>query len=419
MANRVIVLVGDLGPVSGFAALRAQHYQEALAESELRLVDWRAVAQQVAEGTAGALTAGADCVVAAGNFGPTRAALAIAGELPLWVDFAGDPFAEAQAGASRAREAGDLDGAEGIAAEAASVFVPALLRADAFGCVSARGRLATIGALGATGRLARLDPAIELVHVVPIAASFGFDPAVTPAAEPRGRGLRIALFGSFNNWFDEEGLAAGLLGAIDRAWNSGRIIDVVVTGGAVEGHFGAGFRAFQARIASSPHAARVSYRGWVEHDALPGILRSCDVAICMDRPGAEPELGSRTRVLYALLLGLRVLATPRTELVRDLVADGLVTPIERNTLADVLVALAGAASLPRANAGFLATRYSIAATTLPLKRWAADPKRARPAPGADALVAVTAERDALRAELAALRASPTWKTLDRIRKHLP
>ncbi len=389
-------------------------------------MDWRSVAPRPEDGGADALTEDACAVVAAGNFGPTRAALAIASELPLWVDFAGDPFAEAQAGAARAREAGDTDAAEVIAAEASSVFVPALCRADAIGAVSARGRLATLGALGAIGRLARTDAAEDLVHVVPIAASFGFDPAAVRHALPerKTRALRVALFGSFNTWFDEEGLADGLLAAMGRMWAVGGLIEVVVTGGAVEGHFGTGYGAFRRRMDASPHAERVDYRGWVDHDALPPILSTCDVAICMDRPGAEPELGSRTRVLYALLLGLRVLATPRTELVRDLVADGLVTPVERATLADVLVTLAEAINRNWSDAEppvahHLAARYSVRATTAPLRRWAAAPRRIPPTPDARTLLSLTAERDALRVELATLRASPTWKTLDRIRKHLP
>lgn len=377
----MLLLLGDFGPVGGFASLRARHYRQALAGLPLRCVDYREATRDHARD--------ATAIVAAANYGPTRAAMAVVGDQPLWIDLAGDPFAEAQS------VPGDRDI---IADEAAAVFVPALVRGDAFGCSSGPGRFAAMGALGALGRLARLQE--DIVHVVPIAAEFGL-----PSGEPRrGPVRRVAVSGSFNTWFDDEGLLGGLLAAMDRS-----AIEVEVTGGAVEGHHVAGFERFRAGATGSRHARRFTFHGWLPHDRLPEVLARCDATVCLDRPGAEPELGSRTRVLLAATLGLRVFATPRTELVRELVSEGRAVAVTAETLPDALLHPPDAV-----DPGELMARHSVDRACAPLRRWAEAPRRA--VAGELALVTLTRERDALRAELAALHGSPTFRALDKVNR---
>lgn len=400
-AGQRVLLVGDLGD-SGFAALRTRHFHVAIG-NEAQVVDHR-------DDVVGAARAfRPTALVSAGNHGPTRALLRVLrevdGDLPAWIDVAGDPFAEAQAAAGAAPA--------NVAAEAQVVWAAAYARGDAFSTVADAGRDSLLGALGVLGRLPRWAPGEEPVWVVPCSADFP-----DPPGAARGPGLRVALVGGFNTWFDDETAWEGLRRAMERA-----PLTVDVFGGAIPGHAEAGYHRFRRAAEASPHAARVRFHGWVPHDTLGPALDAAHSTFTVDRPGPEARLGARTRVLYALHRGLRVLATPGSPVVQEAIAAGLVTALApagaaegAETLADALLDGRGAPPAA-ARAAWLAAR-SVAATTAPLAHWAARPKRSPPAPHADVLVAVLAERDTLRQELAALRASPTFRALDRLNRRL-
>ncbi|GDX83482.1 hypothetical protein LBMAG42_52930 [Deltaproteobacteria bacterium] len=399
------LLVGDLSD-AGFAALRTRHFAAALVGGgELRVVDWR-------DDVAGAArAAGPAAVVTAGNHGPTRAALAALAALDatgagpaFWLDVAGDPFAEAQAFAAFSNEPA------ATAIEATAVWAAAYARADAFSTVCAPGRYAALGALGLLGRLPSFTPGEEPVYVMPCAAEFPDAPS--PA---RGPGQHVALIGGFNTWFDDETLLAGLLLAMSRG-----PVEVTVAGGAIDGHHTEGFERFRAGALASSFAARFRFVGWVPHVELRDLLAPAHLTICLDRAGPEAELGARTRVLYALHQGLRVLATTRSPIVAEAAAASMVEAVPAACEVGALAAaeaLAGAILRDRGAPAEAARRTwlnerSIAATSAPLRAWAADPQRSALAPHADVLAALQAERDALRTELTALRASPTFKVLN-------
>lgn len=405
-----ILLVGDTQD-AGFAPLRTRHFAAVLGGAAV--LDWReGVAKRAAD-------LRPEVVVTAGNHGPTRAALAAlqamsAAGLPspaFWLDVAGDPFAEAQA-----RAAWDADPAT-IAAESVTVWAAALARADAFSTVCAPGRHALIGALGALGRLPLLAPGREPIHVLPCATDFPDEPG--PARAP---GLDVALLGGFNTWLDDETLLGGLLLAMDRA-----PVRVKVLGGPIPGHYSGGWERFVAGVRASPHAARFQLTPWPPHAALAEELASCHVTVCLDRPGPEAELGARTRVLYALHQGLRVLATPGSPIVRELVEAGLVeaTPAGHSlppgeaahALAAALLNGGGAPPEDRRRA-WLRER---SATRLgePLALWAANPVRTPHAAAAGALATALRERDRALAELAEVRRSPTYRALNRIHRLVP
>lgn len=404
-----ILLVGEIGD-AGFAPLRTRHFAAVLPDAEL--IDWRgAVVER-------ALTTRPAVVVTASNHGPTRAALQAleairaAGHPPphFWLDVAGDPFAEAQA-----RAATDPSPAA-VAAESVVVWTAAIARADAFSTVSAPGRHALLGALGALGRLPLIPPGNEPVHVLPCATDF--PDAAGPA---RAHGLHVALLGGFNTWFDDETLLAGLLLAMDRA-----PVQVTVLGGPIPGHHTQGYARFSAGVVASRHASRFSFRPWLPHDELAAALAPCQVSICLDRPGPEAELGARTRVLHALHHGLRVLATPGAPVVRELVEARLVEAVpaahERPegeaaaALAETLLRANGAPPEELRTAWLTARRAAVVGK--PLADWAANPVRTPPAAGADVLAVALAERDRARAELAELRGSPTFRALDHLRRGL-
>lgn len=381
-----LLLVGDRSD-RGFAALRTRHFAAALEDFSLEVVDWREPGEP----------RGFDAVVSASNYGPTRVATRLAGDdYPLWIDVAGDPFAEAQ-----------LVGGTAAAAESLATWGQALARADAFSTVSEPGAHALYGALGAIGRLPLLQPGNEGVAVLPVGMDFP-----DPPGAPRGPGTTVALVGGFNTWFDDDTLAAGLTIAMDEG--DARCI---VTGGAIEGHYTEGYRRF--RRAVSRHEARFTFHEWLPHDGVAAALEPAHLLATLDRPGPEAALGSRTRLLYALHRGLRVVTTGAAPLARELAGDGLATLVP---LAHEVGREAAARALareilsprPAPSADNLRSRLSVAATTGPLRAWAASPAT-RPRV-ATAFAPLAAERDALRAELAALRGSVSYRVLDWARR---
>jgi hypothetical protein len=398
-----IALLGE-GPLPGpgavdtsFAQLRLAQLHAGLAgEHDVAVVDVRTA--RVAEALADLRP---DAVVTAGTYGPTRAAVAAAGDLPLCLDLPGDPFADAQMVAAF----GDADA---VAEDARAVFVPALLRGDAFTTIGGPSRHALLGQLGLLGRTARTPPSEEWAHVTPVAWSFpGLAEASRRAA---GAPVRVALVGGFNTWFDGETLLAGLLRAMDRG-----AVEVEVIGGPIPGHHVETWARFAAGARASAHARRFRFHDRLPPAALADALARCSVGVVLDRAGYEPELGSRTRLLLYLHQGLRVVATARCELARDLAAGGWLHEVPCANPVALADALLGPA-VPPADRGPLRARYGIAATTAGLRGWAARPLRRAIHGDADLVASLVRTRDELRASLAEVHASPTWRVLDRLRR---
>ncbi len=347
-----------------------------------------------------------DCVITAGTYGPTRAALAAIRDEPLCVDLPGDPFADAQMVAAH-------DGEEVVAAEARAVFLPALARADACTTISTPSRHALVGQLGVLGRLARTPPGTEWVHVAPVAWHFpGHPEACLRPGLDGTRAPRVALIGGFNTWFDTESLLAGLFSAMDQG-----PLTVSCVGGPIPGHHTASASAFMDGARSSRHAGRFDWHDRLPPAALADVLRTCTVGVVLDRPGYEPELGSRTRLLFYLHQGLPIVATVRCELARDLAAGGWLREVPMGApaaLADRLLAPGPWAPLP--DRAPLRRRYSVANTTASLCAWADHPRRHPVAADLDPLLELAKERDALRSELRAVYGSPTWQMLDRLHR---
>jgi glycosyltransferase involved in cell wall biosynthesis len=429
-----VLLVGR-GPLpapdqttGGFAQLRTRHFLGALrsAGHSVRLVllgpgahgpapdgRWEGAFAVQDEGPGwlercAALGQGAEVVVSAGPYTPGRAAVAAAGEAPLWVDVPGDPLAELEA---VSRVGPDPVSPERIAA-AHAAFAPVLARADALSSVSAPQRLTLLGQLGAAGRLHPGPP----VHSIPIAFDLPH-PRRAPRARRAADPLVVALSGSANPWLDLPTLLAAFR-AVQAARPDTRFI---VTGGPVPGLPAPDWPAVEAWAAAHPATVRLA--GWVPHGDLPDTLAEAHVAVFADRvPGLEPELGDRTRALLAAWLGLDIVATDRSERMQDLGAAGLaaaVPPGAPDALADALLELAARDRDPDRTRALVAHLDGTSAP-LPLARplldWVAAPRRVPSAPSP--LATMAAERDRLRSDLQAVHGSPTWRTLSRLHRLL-
>ncbi len=344
-------------------------------------------------------------VVSAGPYNPARVAALTVGEEPLWVDVPGDPFAEAQAKSAHAQGEPSAD----PTVEMRAAYGPALARADAFSTISHAQRHALLGQLGALGRLPAAPLGRSWVHVVPAAMRFG----TMAQAEPRTRApdseLVVALSGGYNTWLDADSLLQGLLLAMNQVPN----LRVISTGGGIPGYHTDTYEGFRTLALAGPHAHRFTFHGWVPHRAVPELLARAHVGICMDRDGHEPELGTRTRVLFYLHRGLAVFATPRSELTRELAGLRMIFPVrpgDPHHLAAGLAHLAGkgqdGAQVRRAQ-GYLTGRYSEEQVLAGLLDWLRAPFRVRPTDSMEVRMAEEIAR--LRAELATVYASPTWQ----------
>ena len=396
-----------------FAQLRAAHLRDALAADGHRVhtlllgpagpslpgVEAAAPDDPALPARLARLAEEADAVVTAGPYLPARLADLAPIEAPLWIDLPGDPFAELDALLRR----GPLP-AERLAAALAAAHAP-LRRADALSVISQRQRLATLGELAAIGRIGEGAPA---VHPIPIAALTDW-PALPP--RPVDHPLRVALSGAFNAWFDEEAAIAGL----DDALRAMPDLGVISTGGGVPGFFEAGGRRWEAFAAR--HPGRVHHHGWIDHAALPAALTPARVGLCLDRPGLEPELGSRTRALLFAHLGMALVASPRTELVAALSADhpGAVFPVEDADPATLIAALRAAGrSTVAARLALqrdVAARFAPLPLAAPLRAWAQAPRRADIQ--SDPMGVLLAENARLRDAIAAIEGGPTWRILSR------
>ncbi len=375
-----LAIIGDLRG-AGFAALRTWHFRRLRPDAEV--FDWRDADLQ-------RRVAGARAIATAGIYGPTRAAMAVVGDRPLWLDLPGDPFADAEAAALR----GQVD----APAEARRVFVPAIGRADAFSSISHRSRDALQGQLGMLGR----DVPIA---VIPVPYAFPQPEAAVRNVSHGSDPIRVGLIGSFNTWFDEQCLADALIGLAGR-----RAVQIRVIGGDVPGHFSVGYENFRRQL----EAARlpVTWLPVVEDAALPAALADAEVGVVLDRPGWEPHFGSRTRLLFYLWMGMRVVATCRCEQSQLLTKQGFVQEVPVGDTSGVIQALQERRPLPDRSA--LRRDWDPEGPGQALRDWV--PQRQKAASEGELLADLLRQREQLRVELESLRASPTWKLLDRLNR---
>lgn len=399
---------------TGFAQLRTAHFQASLRaaghEVDLLCVTDDHAAGLLAEATRRA--GRADLIISAGPHRPGALAVAVAGDRPLHIDLPGAPLAELQA---LVRAPGHTIPLSRLAA-AHAMARTCLARADHISTISRRQEHAVLGQLALMGRT---DAIPAPTCTVPIAFDFPL-PRRSARTLPTAGPVRLMLSGAFAPWLDDEGLARGLDIALSRQPR----LEVHATGGGIQGHYTEGYTRFSRWARASPVSDRIHLHGWVPHADLEALLGRAHVGLCLDRPGAEPTLGSRTRVLLYAWMGLHIAASAETELVADLVARDLATPLpvqddDGEGIAAALERVLEAPSTTEratAAADHLRARYHPDAIARPLTRFVQAPQRHPTA--TDPTARVAAELEALQAQLAAVHGSPTWRVLSRLHRLL-
>ena len=314
---------------------------------------------------------------------PSRRAVRLAGDRPVWVDLFGDPMSEAQA-KDRAQPE-DEDGDHLTAYW--QLMHELLARGDAFSSVSARQRYAVIGQLGVSGRLNRATAGRELVHVIPCSIDTPVDAAVTgspssaPPDLPPGfeTGFLVLWSGGFNTWCDVDTLMDGLEIAMAKAPE----LRFVATGGAIENHDGETFQRLQDRVESSPYADRFALLGCLTKEHADQIRDFADLLVVTERPLYERELGSSGRVLDWVAQGRPCLCTHQSEIGALIATHGIGLSYETGHAGSFSERILEAAADPeglkdmgRKAQSFAQEHFSHQRTAEPLVEWVASAERA-------------------------------------------
>lgn len=240
--------------------------------------------------------------------------------IPLWMDFNGDPMAEAQM-------QGYAHGSDAAVTERWATMLPSLARGDRFSGCSREQCAALAGQLSSIGRLSHQHALEPIVHYMKTwHEQVAGEERPAKEQEKLLRGVRcpedaflVIQTGGFNTWLDVETLFAGL----ERAMGQDEQIHFACTGGGIEGHYTEGFERFAAAVAASPHRERFHLLGWVPLTDVARVINEGDLGLNVDHACWEGRLGSRNRLFGWVWGGLELLSTPGSELAESLAAQGV------------------------------------------------------------------------------------------------
>ncbi len=207
-----------------------------------------------------------------------------------------------------------------------------LRRADKFSAVSRRQMYATIGELGALGRLNSANAMHGFVSTIPNAMAPEF---LNPPPHRRGqfrgtvfpRDAYVVLWsGGFNTWTNVQMLADALSHAMMREPS----IHFVATGGAIVGHDEKTYQFFLDEMSERGLAERYTMLGWIEGERIFDLYRDCNLGLCVDGKNYETLMGARNRITNMVAMRLPVLTTFGTEISEELAAIGAVLTTDIN-----------------------------------------------------------------------------------------
>ncbi len=260
-----------------------------------------------------------------------------------------------------------------------------LLRADKFSAVSRRQMYATVGELGALGRLNSLTATHGFVCHIPNAMAPQFS---MPQSRRRdvfrgkifSRDAFVLLWsGGFNTWTNVDLLADVLFYAMRQE----PCLHFVATGGAIAGHDELTYQRFLDEMAHRGLTARCTMLGWIDGDRIYDLYRDCDLGLCVDGSNYETLMGARNRVTNMVAAGVPILMTAGTEISEELAAvEGALT-VTMDDVEAMVSAIVYAARNPdlmvqmaQKALAFAREHWTPDVATAPIAMWAAQPYRA-------------------------------------------
>ncbi len=293
--------------------------------------------------------------------------------LPLWADLFGHVMAEAQARAF-------IDGDDSPLFHYWNSEYKILREADIFSCVSARQEYATIGELGAAGRLNRHTSGYRFTRTIPCGMPVEkFSHAGTAIRGKNGitgKDFVVLWSGGYNTWTDVDTLYEGLIKAMEKDDS----IRFVSTGGEIPEQDRKTYPHFLSLIGSGRFGDRFIMKGWIPGSDVSGHYLEADIGINIDRDIYEVRLGSKNRILDWFRAGLCVLSSDVCELTEQMAAAGagfVFRPGDPADLAHKILMLSSDRAKARitAEAGSRWGRenFSFGRTTESLREWVREP----------------------------------------------
>lgn len=260
----------------------------------------------------------------------------LAFDLPIWLDYNGDVFAEKQV-------MGKAYGNDATLLDQWALFFQGLKRGDRFSTCSPWQTSALLGQLGFAGRLNQFTSGERLVCDLLACSRVMQTYEDKPSKiEP----LRTTVFpqdafiilwmGGYNSWTDPETLFCG----IELAMQADPQIYYVSTGGPLEGHNTATFKDFHDRIQNSPYKNRFHFTGWLPTEDIPHLAKQANLAVSLDIPSVEATLGYRTRTIDWMLYRIPIATTALSYITERMAHEGCVfkiTPKDPQSLCDVIL----------------------------------------------------------------------------------
>ncbi|MBN2054067.1 glycosyltransferase [bacterium] len=305
----------------------------------------------------------------------SRGALGARDGQPLWIDLFGHVMAEAQAKSFRYENDAYLQ-------HFWSYEYEAIRHGDVYSAVSTPQMYATIGELGALGRLNSHTTGYEFVHIIPCAAegeAYTHDEQVMRGRLVGEKDFVILWSGGYNTWTDVPTLFNGL----EHAMAADSRIHFVSTGGAIDGHDERTYPGFLQLIQESPHKDRYHMLGWLPKRQVHNYYFEADIGINIDKYMYEGMFGSKNRVMDWMRAGLPALVGELCELswLLPLEGAGFSFPLDDAVaLGEKILYLAAHPGEVRAAGAhcreLVAQKLNFEETTKPLRRWAGEPRRA-------------------------------------------
>lgn len=299
-------------------------------------------------------------------------------EIPSWLDYNGDPFAEKQLQARLYQHDGSL-------LPQWQLYLKGLAAGDRFSVCSEPQRHALIGQLGFAGRLTGKTSGEDMVQVLPNCSRVMSERTPRRTVPLKGNQVPASAFlvlwsGGYNTWSDPDTLFHGL----EAAMRANGSVHFATTGGAINGHDNRSFQAFQDLVDKSQYRDRFIFLGWVPTEEVGAYYEQADLAVYTDRYSVEGELGTRTRLVDWIQYKTPIACTELCELSKDLAAEQLILTFkigDADGLAEAIRQSAAKLDEGRNRAGrakeWFDTNYDEKAVLAPLLKWAESPRFAK------------------------------------------